>query len=69
LIRNAERFLPVWGQQAADLGWATLDLFGVHRLASAARFSFMGLLLLVRGGRVVVITAKARSSSGSLEPA
>jgi hypothetical protein len=57
LIRDAERFLPLWGQQAADLGWTTLDLFGVHRLAPAARFSSMGLLLLVRGGRVVAITA------------
>ena len=50
LIRDAERFLPVWGQQAADLAWGTLDLFGVHRLAPAARYSCMGLLLLVRGG-------------------
>ena len=57
LIRDAERFLSVWGQQAADLAWGTLDLFGVHRLAPAARYSCMGLLLLVRGGRVVAITA------------
>jgi hypothetical protein len=59
LIRNAELFLSFWGRQAADLGWATLDLFGVHRLAPAARFSCMGLLLSVRRGRVVAITAKS----------
>jgi hypothetical protein len=58
LIRDTERFLPIWGRQAADLGWTTLDLFSVHRLAPAARFSCMGLLLLVRGGRVAAITAE-----------
>jgi hypothetical protein len=59
LIRDAERFLPLWGRQAADLAWGTFDLFGVHRLAPAARFSSMGLLLLVRGGRVAAITAES----------
>jgi hypothetical protein len=55
LIRDAELFLATWGRQATDLGWTTLDLFGVHAKAAAARYSCMGLLLL------------ARSSSGSRE--
>jgi hypothetical protein len=59
LIRDAERFLPVWGRQAADLGWTTLDLFGAHRGAPAHRYSCMGLLILVRGGRIVAISAKS----------
>jgi hypothetical protein len=58
IIRDAELFLSTWGKQAADLGWTTLDLFGVHPKAPAARFSCMGLLLLVNGGRVVAITTE-----------
>jgi hypothetical protein len=59
LLRDAELFLSLWGKQAADLGWTTLDLFGAHSKAPAARFSCMGLLLLVNGGRVVAITAES----------
>jgi hypothetical protein len=56
LIRDAELFLATWGSQAADLGWTTLDLFGAHRKAPAANFSCLGLLLVLRGGRVVALT-------------
>jgi hypothetical protein len=59
VIRDAQLFLSVWGRQAADLGWTALDLFGVHPKVPAARFSHMGLLLLVNGGRVVVISAES----------
>jgi hypothetical protein len=68
LIRDAELFLSVWGKQAADLGWTTLDLFGAHRKAPAANFSCMGLLLVIRGGRVVALTsetAKIEQQSGA----
>jgi hypothetical protein len=57
LIRDAELFLSMWGSQADGLGWTSLDLFGVHPAAPAARFSCTGLLLLLRGGRVIAITA------------
>jgi hypothetical protein len=57
LIWDAELFLTTWDSQAADLGWTTLDLFGVHPKAPAARYSCMGLLPLLRGGRVVALTA------------
>jgi hypothetical protein len=57
-MRDAELFLSTWGHRADDLGWTTLDLFGVHPTAPAARFSYMGLLLLVNSGGVVAITAE-----------
>ena len=57
IFQNADLFLSVWGKQATDLGWTTLDLFGAHRKAPAANFSCMGLLLVLRGGRVVALTA------------
>jgi hypothetical protein len=56
-VSDAHLFLATWSQQAADLGWTTLDLFGAHRSAPAARYSCMGLLLLLRGGRVIALTA------------
>ena len=59
LIRDAELFLSVWGKQAADLGWTTLNLFGAHAKAPATNFSCMGLLLVVNGGRVVALTTEA----------
>jgi hypothetical protein len=59
IVRDAELFLSVWGKPAADLGWTTLDLFGAHRKAPTANFSCMGLLLVIRGGRVVVLTTEA----------
>jgi hypothetical protein len=58
-IRDAELFLSTWGRQAVDLGWTTLDVFGVHRLAPVARYSCMGLLPLIQGGRVIAITAES----------
>jgi hypothetical protein len=58
LVQHAEFFLSVWGKQAADLGWTTLDLFGAHSKAPAANFSCIGLLLLISGGRVVALTAE-----------
>jgi hypothetical protein len=57
LIRDADLFLATWGRQAADLGWTTLDLFGAHPKAPAARYSCMGLVPLISGGRVVALTA------------
>ena len=59
IIRDAELFLPTWARQAAILGWTTLDLFGAHPRVPTARYSCMGLLLLVSGGRVVALTAES----------
>jgi len=57
LHRDAVAFLDTWGETAAALGWSTLDLFGVHRLAPTANYSAMGLLPLLRGSVVVAMTA------------
>jgi hypothetical protein len=49
------RLGPAGGQSRL----ATLDLSGAHPKVPAARFSCMGLLLLINGGRVVAITAES----------
>ena len=56
MLADAERFLSRWGAVAHSLGWTTLDLFGVHPIAPAARFDLMGLTLLLQGGEVVALT-------------
>jgi hypothetical protein len=52
LVADAESFLAAWGKTADRLGWTTLDLFGVHPTAPAARFDVMGLILILRGKSV-----------------
>ena len=61
LLGDAEYFVARWGPTAGALGWAALDLYGVHPVAPAARFDVMGLLFLVQGGSVPVITAYSAS--------
>ena len=56
LQEGALRFLREWAAQAHRLGWDALDLFGVHPTAPAARFNYMGLVPLLKGRPVVVIT-------------
>lgn len=48
-------FLDEWGEQAADLGWGTEQLFGVHRLAAAVRADSTGALVTVFPRRVVAM--------------
>ncbi|KQP99704.1 hypothetical protein ASF59_09850 [Methylobacterium sp. Leaf121] len=38
-------FLDEWGEHAADLGWSTEALFGVHRAAGALRSDSTGALV------------------------
>jgi hypothetical protein len=47
-----------WGKTADRLGWTTLDLFGVHPTAPTARFDVMGLIPILRGRSVCVLTEK-----------
>ncbi len=67
---DALRFLQKWAGQARRLGWEALDLFGVHPTAPTARFDCMGLVPLLRGRAVLVITedsaAIKAASGGSL---
>jgi hypothetical protein len=61
LLGDAENFLTRWGSTASVLGWAALDLYGVHPVAPAARFDVMGFLFFVQGGSVPIITAHSAS--------
>jgi hypothetical protein len=58
LAADAESFLVAWGKTADQLGWETLDLFGVHPVAPASRFDVMGLIPILRGWSVCVLTEK-----------
>jgi hypothetical protein len=58
LVADAETFLVTWGKTADRLGWTALDLFGVHPTAPTARFDVMGLIPILRGRSVCVLTEK-----------
>jgi hypothetical protein len=58
LAVDAGSFLAVWGKTADRLGWATLDLYGVHPTAPTARFDVMGLIPILRGRGVCVLTER-----------
>jgi hypothetical protein len=55
-LADAETFLPQWGAVAADLGWTTLDLFGVHATAPFVNYSAAGLVPMLRGSLVIAMT-------------
>lgn len=70
LLRDGSAFLNKWAQQATELGWTSLDLFGVHPLAPAARFGAMGLLLITNGSAVTAISAESaglRTKTGAIQ--
>jgi hypothetical protein len=56
LLSDAENFLKRWGSAAHLLGWTSLDLFGVHPVAPAARFDVMGLIPILNGAEVLALT-------------
>ena len=65
IIQDGTRFLAQWGSS----GWSDSDLFGAHPTVPAARFDFMGLVLLIAGGEVEAIEsdhAVLRTAGGSL---
>ena len=61
---DAQRFLAEWGDKALALGWSANDLFGLHEppakphptYARLSRYDAMGLLWLLQGRRVIVLT-------------
>ena len=59
MIFDADAFCTRWGIAADQLGWTTLDLFGVHPNAPADRYDVMGLLLLIQGGTIVALATNA----------
>ncbi|MBB4286819.1 hypothetical protein [Roseospira goensis] len=68
LIDDAGRFLDQWAATASSLGWTTADVWGVHPTRPMARYDHMGLVGLLDGARVVVLTADTatlRTASGA----
>ncbi len=56
LQSDALRFLETWSVQAAALGWTAHDLFGCNRVKPLIRLDGAGLVRLLDGRSVVVIT-------------
>ena len=48
-------FLDQWGADAAQLGWSTEALFGVHRLAGFHRVDSSGALIVLRPYRCIAL--------------
>jgi hypothetical protein len=76
-LLDAQRFLAAWGDKAAALGWNSGDLFGLHSplakphptYSRLSRYDCTGLLWLLRGRRVVALTADTaaiESTSGAI---
>jgi hypothetical protein len=63
-VDDLGRFLDDgWAEQAAALGWGTHDLFGCDRERPYARIDRAGLLWLLNGDRLLVLT----ESSATIE--
>lgn len=58
LLSDAENFLNRWGSAAHLLGWTSIDLFGVHSIAPAARSDEMGLIPILNGAEVLALTSQ-----------
>lgn len=57
-VDDAGAFLDRWAAQASAFGWSTHDLFGCDRDRPFARVDQAGLLWLVNGDRLVILTAE-----------
>jgi len=55
IIDDGGRFLDRWGAEASRLGWSAVDVFGVHPIAPYARLDAAGLVILIKGGKVVSV--------------
>ena len=55
-LADAERFLAEWGDAAERLGWTEADLFDLHETVPLSRVDRMGLVWLLKGERVVLLT-------------
>jgi hypothetical protein len=67
VVRDADTFIPPWGEQAHALGWSSGDLFGLHRVPDApartysrlGRYDATGLIWILQGRPVVMLTDAA----------
>lgn len=48
-------FVNDWGEAAADLGWSTEALFGVHRTAGAGRSDCLGAMVCLYPRRCIAL--------------
>ena len=55
-LADPERFLTEWGEAAERLGWTADDLFGLHPTVPLSRVDGTGLVWLLKGQRVVLLT-------------
>jgi hypothetical protein len=70
LQEDANRFVALWGRQAAALGWSTLDIFGCHPTHPADRYDTMGLVWMIADAEVVALGAEVinlRNAAGTLQ--
>jgi hypothetical protein len=56
LIDDGGRFLDMWGNQAAALGWRVEDVFGVDGVEPETGYGAIGLVAMIRGGAVTCVT-------------
>ncbi len=70
-IDDCGRFLDSgWASRAAELGWGPLDLFGCDRERPFARVDQLGLLWLLKGGKIRELrrdSAIIETPSGALQ--
>ena len=68
-MRDASKFLAVWGEQAEALGWTSADLFGLHAppanphpsYSRLSRYDCTGLCWLLEGREVIALTEATAS--------
>lgn len=57
VINDAGLFGDKWAARARDLGWSIMDVFAVHKSENRKRLDGEGIILSLRGNKVVAITA------------
>ena len=58
-LGSCESFIASpWPGKASRMGWTAYGLFGCHALKPVERVDRMGLLWLLRGGRITALTAE-----------
>ena len=58
-VDAAGRFADSWAAKASALGWTTLDIFGVDRLAPEGALHTTGLIWLLQDKVIVAISEDA----------
>jgi hypothetical protein len=72
-VDDGRKFLTRWGQRAETLGWTPRDLFGLHAAPERpaanyrrlSRYDETGLIWLLRGRPVVVLTETTAAMQGA----